>query len=351
MYRGIFMIARPKRQSAVFVQDAAQALLDAGYGHAAVFRGTGFTRAVLAEDEPHGDGGAIAQFFEHAADLAPDMQFGFSLGQRADLRRFGLWGYGALTAPDLEQALKMLVEQGHHAFGDLTWTLTEMDEGVGLSAALHHSHPGATPERQQYDEFLASLILTALRTASAQHLIPLRVSFAHPQRAGVLPDMAAFFGCTPQFGAAALQLIFARSDLARPLISADPILHRMLRDYAKRLNEQGNENGLVQQVEQAISLRLSSGEASLAEVAEDLGMSARSLSRKLAAREQSFFAILERLRHDLAIQYLFNSDLVLAEIAHALGYSGLSSFNDAFKRWTGQSPGQFRQRREGEDDG
>jgi len=68
------------------------------------------------------------------------------------------------------------------------------------------------------------------------------------------------------------------------------------------------------------------------------------LSRRLASEGTTFFKTLEELRQALARNYLRDSGLTLAEIAFLLGYSGLSSFNDAFKRWTGHTPGQYRNR-------
>ena len=100
--------------------------------------------------------------------------------------------------------------------------------------------------------------------------------------------------------------------------------------------------GLVVEVERAIAEQLGAGSVTLETVASGLGISPRTLSRRLAAEGTSFFQLLEGLRISLSKSYLRDSNLVLAEIAFLLGYSGLGSFNDAFKRWTGHSPGQFR---------
>jgi AraC-like DNA-binding protein len=77
-------------------------------------------------------------------------------------------------------------------------------------------------------------------------------------------------------------------------------------------------------------------------VAEDLGMSTRTLSRRLAAEGESFGAILDKLRSDLAARYLTRRDLSLSQIGWLLGYAESSSFVRAVQRWTGKSPGEFR---------
>jgi AraC-like DNA-binding protein len=71
-------------------------------------------------------------------------------------------------------------------------------------------------------------------------------------------------------------------------------------------------------------------------------MSRRTFSRALAKLGTSFHAIVETLRKDLALEYLKQSDLTLKEITFLLGYADISSFNHAFKRWTGKTPRDVR---------
>jgi AraC-like DNA-binding protein len=99
---------------------------------------------------------------------------------------------------------------------------------------------------------------------------------------------------------------------------------------------------LVETVERLIAERLTKGEAGLDAAATELGMSSRSLSRKLAELGTSFNAIVASLRKDLAHRYLQENNLSLTEIAFLLGYTEISTFSHAFRRWTGKSPVAFR---------
>ena len=76
--------------------------------------------------------------------------------------------------------------------------------------------------------------------------------------------------------------------------------------------------------------------------ARELGMSGRTLVRKLAADGLTFDEIVDQLRSDLAARYLEERNLAIAQIAWLVGYQGVSSFAHAFKRWTGKTPGQIR---------
>jgi AraC-like DNA-binding protein len=99
---------------------------------------------------------------------------------------------------------------------------------------------------------------------------------------------------------------------------------------------------LIEAVERLIVDRLSNAKARSDIVAKELAMSSRSLSRALAKLGTSFHAIVETLRKDLAHKYLKQSNLTLKEITFLLGYTDISSFNHAFKKWTGKTPKQVR---------
>lgn len=203
--------------------------------------------------------------------------------------------------------------------------------------------PAPPPGRASTPSSWAALFLTALRQSSGGRVRPVKLEFLHQRREG-LDEMEAVFGCPVAFGAAAGRALFRPDDLALPLEEGEPRLLRLLRSYGDLLLSGQVRPGatLVSQVEEAISARLPAGPVSLAVIAGDLGMSPRTLSRKLAQGGTSYFAVLENLRQSLARRYLKDSSLALAEIAFLLGYSGLSSFSEAFRRWTGQSPGSFR---------
>jgi AraC-like DNA-binding protein len=94
-----------------------------------------------------------------------------------------------------------------------------------------------------------------------------------------------------------------------------------------------------------LTLLLRDGEPSASITASRMKMSARTLNRALAAEGTSYRAILDQLRHELACRYLADSRLSIGEIGFLLGFSEISAFYRAFKRWTGQTPAVFRAQR------
>ena len=109
-----------------------------------------------------------------------------------------------------------------------------------------------------------------------------------------------------------------------PLVTSENELYSVLTEYCEDILQKKSRNvsDLLVEVERAIADRLTTGEATQEHIARSLGMSSRTLSRRLAKEETTFFRTAEDLRQSLAESYLTNSDLVLAEIAFLLGYSG-----------------------------
>ncbi|MVO15969.1 AraC family transcriptional regulator [Parasedimentitalea huanghaiensis] len=325
---------------AVYTKIVADKLLERGYDEETIFRGTAFDASLLQEEAPMVEAADNLGFFEHAADLTKNDLIGFQLSQGQDNRRIGLISYVGLASPNV---LEFLLNYGRYVRvvsdvfdGDLSRL---KDQGL---LSWRYRIP-SNIERRQYVEYSVTVLLNTLRHYTGTKLVPRQVGFEH-QRKDHVEVLEEFYGCKIMFGAECNSFEFKKADLELPLISADEQLLKVLRGYGDQVlaEKKGQHDGLIPEVEQAIADQLAAGGASLDAVASELGMSPRTLSRKLANRDTTFFRVLEDLRKSLSKSYLRDSDLALAEIAFLLGFSGLSSFNDAFKRWTGQSPGQFR---------
>jgi AraC-like DNA-binding protein len=98
----------------------------------------------------------------------------------------------------------------------------------------------------------------------------------------------------------------------------------------------------VELVERRILDRLGAGDVRMDRVAASLGMSQRTLARRLADADTSFQAVLESVRQRLAERYLGQDELRIDDVAGLLGYSETSAFLTAFRRWTGTTPRRFR---------
>ena len=137
-----------------------------------------------------------------------------------------------------------------------------------------------------------------------------------------------------------MKLFLARKVESYPVVTADPYLERLcVRLCEETLARLGKKTSpLKVRVENAVATLLPHGEMNFDAVATELGLSGRTLSRKLALEGHSFSRILDDLRLALARRYLAESDMPISEIAWLLGYSEIANFTHAFHRWTGTNP-------------
>ena len=106
-------------------------------------------------------------------------------------------------------------------------------------------------------------------------------------------------------------------------------------------DRRGNVSQLRTRVENAISSLLPHGKVVVDDVARSLGMSKRTLIRRLSDERLNFTEVRQQLRRELAIRYLDDPKLNISKIAWLLGFNEVSAFTHAFKRWTGKTPSQM----------
>jgi AraC-like DNA-binding protein len=283
-----------------------------------------------------------ARLLDLAAEATGDGCFGLHLAAReVDIRDAGLLAYVGLSSRTLGEALRNLARYGSVLNDAIRGTLEVADGSADL--VLEVLDP-AVRDRRQAVEFSVANIVRACRVVTRTGLRPVAVEFVHPRNDAV-DAFERFFGCPVSFGRARNVISLTPQQLALPVSTADDRLLEVLTGYCREILARHRQRSpeLRHQIERHLIDLLPRGEASAARVARELGMSVRTLSRKLQADGASFAAILDELRTDLASRYLEDRTIPLADVAYLLGYSDLSAFSRAFKRRTGRSPGQMRQ--------
>ena len=155
----------------------------------------------------------------------------------------------------------------------------------------------------------------------------------------VQKHLDAFFDCRIAFGSERDEVVFSPKTADFPFIQADPYLHEVLvASCEEALKHRARAVETLQtRVENAATPLLPRGKARAGDVARSLGLSQRTLSRRLAAEGLTFASTLDELRADLARHYLKDIGLSVSEIAWLLGFQDVSAFTRAFKRWNGSA--------------
>jgi len=131
--------------------------------------------------------------------------------------------------------------------------------------------------------------------------------------------------------------------LDTPIPTADPKLHTVISKHAERiLAEMPASRNLTEKIRHLVTNELAHGEPTAAHIARKLHMSGRTLARRLKSEGTTFTEVLHDLRRRLAQQYVGSRDIALSEVAFLLGFSHTAAFHRAFKRWTKQTPLEYR---------
>ena len=284
---------------------------------------------------------AEARLIELAAHVAGDAAFGIRMAEGADPRDAGLLYYLFNATATLRQALTLQARYIHVANASLQMTVAASPNGdsvVEVQSVGHRRHP-----LKHTIEFHLAAVVKLLREIAGRPVVPTKVTFAH-HRSYAIRDIERFFACPIQFSAPSDQLHFSRDTLDTPVLSADSRLLDILKPYAERMAAlRGDRSAPLRvAVENQIQKLLPHGQARIDAVASALGVSTRTLTRRMAEEGTKFSEVLDGLRRALSLQYLAEPTLSIDQISSLLGYGDSGSFGNALRRWTGASPSQVR---------
>jgi len=277
------------------------------------------------------------RFLNLVANELHDDFLGIRLAQSFELRELGLLYYVQASSETLGDALQraarysMIHNEGVHITVRQGRDMSIAFEYVGVSRALD-SHQM---------EFFITTVVRGCRHLTGRHLLPSGIKFVH-RRIELPSEFKALFGCDIAFGSDVDEVVYPGAAGQLPLASADPYLNSLLTKYCDEAlsHRRVKSRAWRLNVENAIAPLLPHGQARIAEVSRQLGVSPRTLGRRLGSEGTTFSTVLDKLRFDLAKRYLQERALPISEVAWLLGYRETSAFNHAFRRWTGKAPRQ-----------
>ena len=293
-------------------------------------------------DNPQRRISALAQgkLLEYAAEALGDHVFGLRLAQQANPREAGLFFYVASAAEDVGDALALFARYCRIVNEAVRLKLIRSPEGMIVETKFV-----GVPRHfaWQNTEFMIAAMIKGLREMAGRDFRPAQVTFTLA-RNSELREFERFFGCPVEFSAPADQFGLSNETLAIPLVTQDRHLLDTLQPICEEAAKERNTayGTLRSLVESEVQKLLPHGRANRQRVAKALGLSERTLSQKLAEENTSYEKVVDRLRRSLALQYIKEPSLSLAQIAWLLGYEGPTSFNYAFARWTGRSASEAR---------
>ena len=318
---------------------AAQRLREAGADLKPLLRSAGLSASQITRKDLRVGVASQIRFLELAAKALNDPVLGFRLARDGELRQVGLLHYVLASSQTLGDALDRAQRYTSIANAGI---VLQCFETRNFTIDLRYADVARHSDRQQM-ECLVTWLIRICRESTDRRLNPIAVHFIH-RRGDGSSELEKFFGCRIEFGADRDQIIFDKEAKELRIVAADPYLNEMLLEYCDQAlaYRRSREGPLQINIENAITPLLPHGKARLGTVAETLGVSSRTLARRLAVEGLNFGEILEQLRSDLATHYLGDANLPISEIAWLVGYQGVSAFSHGYKRRTGMSPKNMR---------
>jgi AraC-like DNA-binding protein len=283
---------------------------------------------------------AEVRLIEQAAQVTGDPTFGLRLAASGNSSHWGLAFYILAASQTVRESIRLLPRYVPLVNESTCWSVASSDAG----AILRLRYVGLLRRGLKHaTEYHLAALLQNLRKLVGRDFNPVHVSFAHFRTSGIR-SFERYFGCPVEFGAEADQFSLSNGVLDMQNVRSDRTLCEILQGVGDEKTSRKVEKtqSFRQAVDNELFSRLARGEPKQERIAETLGVSTRTLVRRLAEEGTSFSALLDSLRRSLACQYLKEPGVSIDHIALLLGYSEVGSFTHAFQRWYGVAPSEAK---------
>lgn len=281
------------------------------------------------------------QFFQIHEFLDEKLGPGFAVrvGQEMKIEDYGVLGLSWRTCSKAGE----IFERSERYFKLLSDTYVfKVEKRKELSYIFLNREPHRRGV-QLSNEATLSATVVVLQAMTETDILPLQVAFKHKAPS----DLTSYhegYRCELLFNQPHYYIAYRTSDLEKRTAKADASINQFL---VERVEEETkgikvSASRIASDVEELIRNALPSGIPSIVQIGEHMGMSNRTLTRRLKESGVSFRDLIQKSQESVSKQLLSTTDRTIGEIAFETGFSEQSAFNRAFKRWTGVSPIDFR---------
>jgi len=317
----------------------ARKLEELGVSPADVLRLAGLPTGLFDQDKILVTTEELFGLYRGLADASRDPAIGLKLGTEHRIERYDPVAIAAVSARSFRDALERLAR-----FKQLTCPeeLHVAERGDESRVEFRYLLAQETEPPLLVDLAFAWVVGIA-RRGTGGLIDPKRLELR--AASGNRELYEAHFGCPARFGARQNTIVFARADLDRPFLTHNADLFATVAPQLEvELKQALASRAIGEQVKGVLKRLLAGRRPGIEDVARELGLSSRTLQRRLAEDGTTFQQLVQEARRELARHYLQHSSLELNETAYLLGYEDAHSFFRAFHDWEGSSPGDWRAR-------
>jgi AraC-like DNA-binding protein len=331
-------VGAPEGPSVTIFRQVIYGLTEMGLEWKPLFESCGIDPDLTADSEARVTAEVFDRFWLKAAELTGDPCFGLHVGERLRPLAVNVVGYLLMSSQTVQEGLERVMSYQRLVFGRDFLALV----GAGSSALIRLEPVGEDPlDEAAQTEFKAMIVLHFLDWITATEFRASEVRFRHPP-AGTQAEYERVLKCPVRFRCEHSELVVSQASLNHPSLHANPEIVRIHQEYAERHLAELEDESITRKLKTFLMSHLDQGLWQLPKVARSLYMSPRTLQRRLAEEGHSFSETLDSLRRDLCLHHLEKPGMALAEIAYIAGFSDTSAFTRAVRRWTGQTPLEYR---------
>lgn len=311
---------------------------DFGVSPTRLCQGLGFEVADLSNPDCRVSFRQASSMIRRAVETAPGRALGLDLGVNETIGSIGLVGYAMLTSPTLGDAVSLGISMQNHAGSMLLLDQNQTPCTASVSAASQFHEPDILPflVEEAFGSFLK-----IVHTLAGDDFKPSTIDLSYPKPA-YSEQYDRIFKCPIRYEQKHNLFSCDRAWLTRPIATYDPLSHRQALEILQITKSQEiSGTDLLESIERIVRRDLQQA-PTLAQVANQLCMSDRTLRRRLADSGMSYQLILDNVREKRALTLLGNARLSMEEIAYEVGFSDSQNFRRAFRRWTGYGPSEVR---------
>lgn len=312
---------------------------DYGYSRESVSKLSGIDLSTLDLQDSRLPLDDYQTLWKTALNITNNPALGLELGQIFNASKIGLVGHIIFNSESLEEGIKEYVRL-FSIVNEAISLVFDTDEKYAYLRFIH-----LNPEYYCIPDMERSMVLSLYRGKALfdSDIKWESVDFQHAQP-DYIDKYQKVFNCPLNFNQSHCQIVFERKYLELAPKQRNPYLGGAALEYANTMLKKLFRRTYAEKVKGLIAQTISTGEADVDHIANQLNTSRQTLYRKLKAEGVSFQGLLEDVRFSAAKDQLKNSDRQLSEIAFSLGFSDLSAFSRAFKRWSGVTPKDYRDR-------
>ncbi|SDE47444.1 AraC-type DNA-binding protein [Paenibacillus sp. UNCCL117] len=327
------------RMSVLLALPVARVLFSRGHSPEPLYQELELQEERMTHPDHYIEAGQFDRFLERAAQLCQDPHFGLRLGSGYSLDNLGLIGYILLNSSTLNQAFANFQRYNVLLCSGVVYDLQKVNGEARFSFWV--SDPSRRPTYHLMESILASAYVIFQRLTGDRAKLK-SVSFTHEPSPGMQP-YADLFSVEPAFRQMDNMLVFDADALELPVLYRNEHLLQLVENHAiQTIRALKLEQTFSETVSLAIIRKFDGTIPRIQDIARSLGFSVRSMQLQLSKDHTTFKDLVAAIRKNMAESYLKNPSFSVTDISYALGFSDPASFRLAFKKWTGQTPGEFR---------